>query len=436
MPLGDALQELTLLAVVVGCSLLVGNLFRRIGQPTVLGPITVGLAVGAALAACPEPVRDTVISAQSRAVLDAAGTAGLLLLMFSVGTELRGFGRSGDVPIRWRFLPAVLIPLAIGALAAWPFADRLGPDGAAVGWLFVGIAMSVTAVPVLVSIVRDLGIARRPASRAALRIAIGGDGLAWMLVTVLVVAGTDLRVISIPALVVGVALLVGVTVVAPRVVGRVQRCRRAGAPLLIMVGGALAGAAATQLLGLHPAIGAAVAGFCLPPGFADAPSRRGFGAIVRVLLPAFFVSIAISVPLQALGAQASWAGLACLAVLAVGALTSKLAAGFVFGAMHRWPWRSSAELGVLLNCRGVTEIAIASVGFQAGLITPFAFAALCVLAVVTTVSTAPLYRALAGGDPAGAAPGDRSRTTSVTGRAQQIGASPGTAGSAMGPSGR
>lgn len=401
MPLGDALQGLTILVLVVVGSLIIGNLFARIGQPTVLGPISVGLAVGTAVAACPESIRSVLVPGTSRYLLDAVGTAGLLLLMFSVGTELRGFGKTGDPAMGWRLVPCVLVPIAICALATWPFVDRLAKDGShkVYGWLFVGIALGVTAVPVLVTIVRDLGIGSSPVARAALRIAIGTDGFAWILVTGLIIVTTNLAAVSIPALLAGVALLVGVTVVVPRIVRRVGAAEQSGALVLMMVLAALTGAASTQLLGFHPAIGAVVAGFFfpVPAGLADA-SHRTLGSVVNVLLPAFFVTTAMSVPLQALREQVSWGGLSCAAVLAMAAFVSKMAAGFIFGTTRQWPWRGSAQLGVLLNCRGVTEIAIASLGIQVGLIGPFTFATLCALAIVTTAVTAPLYRALADED--------------------------------------
>jgi Kef-type K+ transport system membrane component KefB len=62
--------------------------------------------------------------------------------------------------------------------------------------------------------------------------------------------------------------------------------------------------------------------------------------------------------------------------------------------MQRWPLTTSAQLGIALNCRGITELAIASVGLQAHLIGPYAFAMLGALAIVTTAVTAPLYRAV------------------------------------------
>jgi Kef-type K+ transport system membrane component KefB len=397
MPLGNVLQGLTLLAMVVLGSLIAGNLFRRIGQPRVLGPITLGIAVGTAIAACPEAVRATLVPLTSRYLLEAAGTAGLLLLMFLVGTELRGIRRSDDAAFGWRLVPCVVLPIVVCAFAAWPFAHILGKPGdtAHYGWLFVGVALGVTAVPVLVTIIADLGIGSFPEASAALRIAVITDGIAWILVTTMVIATTNLSAVSIPALAVGAVLLLAVTVVVPRIVRRTELLRQGGLLVVVLAGSALAGAEATQFLGFHPAIGAVIAGFFFPTGVADAVPRRAFTAVVDVLLPAFFVSSAMSVPLQALRDQISWGVLGCLAALAVAAVASKVSVGIMFGSLHRWRWRSSARLGVLLNCRGVTEIAIASVGFQAGLVSAFGFAALCALAIITTAATAPLYRLLA-----------------------------------------
>jgi len=232
-----------------------------------------------------------------------------------------------------------------------------------------------------------------PVARTSLRIAIVTDGLAWILVTAMVII-THSTAISIPFFVIGLALLVVVTLVLPRIVVRRPSLEHGGPLVIIMVVAALTGAAATQLLGFHPAIGAVIAGFCFPAALADVSSQRTFATVIDVLLPAFFVNAAMSVPLQALADQASWGGLLSVAVLTVAAFGSKLASGFSYGLLHRWPRRSSAGLGVLLNCRGVTEIAIASVGYQAGLISPFAYAMLCGLALVTTAVTAPLFRAL------------------------------------------
>src|ERR1700684_3242300 len=397
MPLGNVLQALIMLAVVLVSSVLVGNLFRRIRQPAVVGVIAFGLLIGTILAVLPHSMKSVVLSATSKSLIDDVGQAGLLLLLFLVGVELRSYSKQQTErsPL-WHLLPCVLIPVVVCAAAAFPFAHRLvGPDHNPLHvWLFVGVALSVTAVPVLVLIIKDLGVVA-PIPGVALRIAVATDAAAWALVTVLILVTTDLSKISVPALCVGAGLLFTVIFVLPRIVQRLFRGSHQGAPFVVaMFAYVLVGAAATQVFGLHPALGAVLAGLFFPAGVANEASQRALGAVADMLIPAFFVSSALSVPLQVLSDLCRWTGLACLLTLTIAASLSKFAVGLVAGKMQRWPGSASAGLGVLLNCRGVTELAIASVGLQAHLIGPYAFAMLCALAILTTAVTAPLYTAI------------------------------------------
>src|SRR3984885_13216417 len=387
MPLGNVLQALIVLAVVLVGSVFVGNLFRRIRQPAVVGVIFFGLLLGTILAISPHSVNSALLSPTSKSLIEAVGQAGLLLLLFLVGIELRSYSKTTTErsPL-WRLLPCVLIPVVVCAAAAFPFANRLvGPDHNPLHvWTFVGIALSVTAVPVLVLIIKDLGVPA-PIPGVALRIAVATDATAWALVTGLILATTDLSTISVTALCVGVALLLVVMFVLPRLVQRWYRPSQNGAPFVVaMLAYALVGGAATQVLGIHPAIGAVIAGLFFPAGLANEASQRALAVVADMLIPAFFVSSALSVPLQVLSDLCRWTGLLCLLTLTIAAFGSKIAVGLVSGRMQRWPLRRSAELGVLLNCRGVTELAIASVGLQSHLIGPYAFAMLCALAIVTT----------------------------------------------------
>ena len=397
MPLGNVLQALIVLAVVLVGSVFIGNLFRRIRQPAVVGVIFFGLLLGTILAISPHSVNSALLSPTSKSLIDAVGQAGLLLLLFLVGVELRSYSKTTTErsPL-WRLLPCVLIPVIVCAAAAFPFAHRLvGPDHNPMHvWMFIGVALSVTAVPVLVLIMKDLAVAA-PIPGVALRIAVATDAAAWALVTVLILVTRDLSTVSVPALCVGAGLLITVMFVLPRIVERLFRDSHQGAPFVVAVFAyVLAGAAATQVFGLHPALGAVLAGLFFPAGLANEASQRALGAVADILIPAFFVASALSVPLQVLAELFRWGSLVCLLVLTMAAFGSKLAVGLVAGRMQRWPLATSAKLGVLLNCRGVTELAIASIGLQAHLIGPYAFAMLCALAIVTTAVTAPLYRAI------------------------------------------
>jgi Kef-type K+ transport system membrane component KefB len=184
--------------------------------------------------------------------------------------------------------------------------------------------------------------------------------------------------------------------VLPRIVQRwSQVSQLSAAPFVVAVFAyVLLGAAATQMFGLHPALGAVVAGLFFPAGLANEASQRAIATVADMLIPAFFVSSALSVPLQVLTDLFRWSGLLCLLTLIIAASGSKIAVGLIAGRMQRWPLATSAQLGVLLNCRGVTELAIASIGLQARLIGPYAFAMLCALAIVTTAATAPMYTAI------------------------------------------
>jgi Kef-type K+ transport system membrane component KefB len=396
MPLGDVLQALIMLAAVLVGSVLVGNLFRRINQPAVVGVIFFGLLMGTALSLSAHSMKSVLLSATSKSLIEAVGQAGLLLLMFLVGIELRTYGKSGEQSLRWQLVPCLAIPIVVCAAATLPFAHRLvGPDHDPLHvWLFVGVALSVTAVPVLVLLIKDLGVPA-PIPGAALRIAVSTDATAWALVTALIVVTTDLSSVSVTALCAGVALLIAVMFVLPRIIQRLFRDSQQGAPFVVaMLAYVLVGGAATQVLGVHPAIGAVIAGLFFPAGLANEGSHRALAAVADILIPAFFVSSALSVPLQTLADLFRGSGLLCLLTLTAAAFGSKIAVGLLAGKMQRWPFTTSAELGVLLNCRGVTELAIASVGLQSRLIGPYAFAMLCALAIVTTAVTAPLYRAI------------------------------------------
>src|ERR1700677_3442503 len=397
MPLGSVLQALIMLAVVLVGSVLVGNLFRRIKQPAVVGVIAFGLLLGTILAVLPHSMKSVLLSATSKSLIDDVGQAGLLLLLFLVGIELRSYSKQqGERSPLWQLLPCVLIPVVVCAAAAFPFAHQLvGPDHNPLHvWLFVGVALSVTAVPVLVLIIKDLGVVA-PIPGVALRIAVATDAAAWALVTVLILVTTDLSKISVPSLCACAGLLFTVIFVLPRIVQRLFRDSHQGAPFVVaMFAYVLVGAAATQVFGLHPALGAVLAGLFFPAGLANEASQRALATVADMLIPAFFVSSALSVPLQVLGDLCRWSGLACLLTLTIAASGSKFAVGLVAGKMQRWPLAASAKLGVLLNCRGVTELAIASIGLQAHLIGPYPFAMLCALAILTTAVTAPLYTAI------------------------------------------
>src|SRR6201986_3921992 len=151
MPPGDSLQALIILAVVLIGSVFFGKLCLRINQPAVVGVIFFGGMMGTILALSPHSIKSVLLSATSKSLIAAVGQAGLLLLMFLAGIELRSYSKSTSTersPL-WQLVPCVAAPIVVCAAAAVPFARQLvGPHGNSLqAWVFVGVALSGTAVP-------------------------------------------------------------------------------------------------------------------------------------------------------------------------------------------------------------------------------------------------------------------------------------------------
>src|SRR6201986_4212807 len=182
MPPGDSLQALIILAVVLIGSVFFGNLFRRIKQPAVAGEIFFGIVMGTILALTPDSIKSVLLSATSKSLIDAVGQAGLLLLMFLVGIELRTYSKSTSTEVSplGQLVPCVVAPIVGCAAAAVPFARQLvDPHGNSLqAWVFVGVALSGTAVPFSVVIIQDLGVPA-PIPAVGLRIAVTADATAW-----------------------------------------------------------------------------------------------------------------------------------------------------------------------------------------------------------------------------------------------------------------
>ncbi len=372
-----------------------GALARLLRQPTVVGTICAGLVLGSILGWLPARGLADSVWPDVRSQLHLLAQLGLLLFMFEVGRELRSSG-SPLAPARFGgvLVLAFAIPLVLGGLAAWPGLDLLtGPQGSGGAALaFVALASAVTAVPVLASILREWQASSGRVAVLALTTATVNDGVVWVGVVILIAvsgdppsAGMTLACLSFLLL-----LLLAVARSGPAL----RRLGARGVVTAIVIVAGLA-AASTELMGLHISIGALLVGVVMPAGLptAERACARLHEVSVAVLLPVFFVEASMNAPVQLLVTLGPSASAAAVTLVLAGAL-GKLASGVVAGQLAHLDRGRSVALGVLLNCRGVTELAIASIGLQQGLISRFGFAALAVLAVVTTAATAPMLALL------------------------------------------
>ncbi|MFJ3212782.1 cation:proton antiporter [Streptomyces flaveolus] len=381
-------------AVVLACQAS-GWAARRLGQPPVIGEMAVGILLGPSLLGVLAPdAQHFLLPPTVLPYTSVLGTLGLLAFLFLIGLELDlGSLRATRRAVASVAAGSILLPLALGACLALAMYPALAPPGVQQlpFVLFTATALSITAFPVLARILTDKGLAATRLGTFALACAAAGDAPAWCLliaVTSLTTAGTPLD--GLTALALAAALTTALAAARPLTKRTLERAARTSDELVtvLLVTGLLLAAYATDRIGIHPAIGAFLAGATMPRGLPalEHSAARLQAVVVPVLLPLFFVDIGLHTDIAVLPTgQWGWAAL----ILAV-AVTGKWVGAAGAARLAGCDWRWSALMGILMNCRGITEIVVLGIGLQLGVITTNLFTIMVVMAVATTAATAPL----------------------------------------------
>jgi len=266
--------------------------------------------------------------------------------------------------------------------------------------LFIGVAMSITAFPVLARILVERGMQRTPIGALVLACAAVDDVLGWsVLALALASLGTQGELTDVPVILLAtVAFAVFMALVAkPLVLDRmVARYHRAGAltpGLLAAILGAIAICAwATQAIGVHFVFGAFALGVVFPRDRGlelRARLNEQLEPVVAVLLlPVFFILPGLGMNVRALG----WEQLGEFAVILAVACSGKFLGAAGMAKLQGFDWRQSGAIGTLMNTRGVMELVVLNVGLTAGVIDLELYTLLVLMAITTTLMTGPLLR--------------------------------------------
>ncbi|MDH6111414.1 Kef-type K+ transport system membrane component KefB [Kitasatospora sp. MAP12-15] len=396
-------------AVVLACQA-GGRAVRLIGQPPVIGEILAGILLGpSALGWIAPGLQHHLLPPAALPVTSALGNLALLAFLFLIGSELdlRSL-RTARRAVIAVSLGSLLLPLALGAALAAAMYPHLAPPGVArlPFTLFVAVALSITAFPVLARVLADRGLETTRLGTFVMACAAVDDALAWCLLTAVVAlatAGTLTSAVATFAL--GAALAAALTLLRPALRALLERAGRTSDDLVLVVlfAGLCLTAYATDRIGIHPAFGAFLFGAVTPRGLpaVERSAARIRAVFLPVLLPLYFVDTGLHTDLSNLPVgQWGW-GAAILAVAVAGKWGGAAGAARLTGSDWRW----AAAVGTLMNCRGLTELVVLGIGRQIGVITEQLFSLLVLMAVVTTVATAPLLGRLTGRDPRMAPPG-------------------------------
>ncbi|MEX2139379.1 MAG: cation:proton antiporter [Pirellulales bacterium] len=387
-PLLELLVALTAILLV---SRVFGALFARLGQPRVLGEIVAGIALGPSVFGAVAPtVAERLISPSVLGPLASIGELGLILFMFLVGLEfdLGLVRRKGHVALLVSHTSICLpflggVVLGLGSYALWyqdvvPFLPFV---------LFMGLAMSVTAFPVLTRILRDRNLHTTSLGALAVACAAADDITAWCLLAALLGYAN-----SEPGA--GLASIAGALLFCATMWGVVrpllQRLSASGAASLgTLLLGLFCSALAAEWVGIHAFFGAFLFGLCVPRDALSAEQLTGKLQDVTgtLLMPAFFVISGMRTEFGTLQEFDGW--LLCGLVVAVAA-AGKLIGTIVPARLAGLDWNESVRLGILMNTRGLMEIVIANIALDCGIIPPQMFTVLVVMALATTFATGPL----------------------------------------------
>jgi Kef-type K+ transport system membrane component KefB len=302
-------------------------------------------------------------------------------------------------------VPVLLGVASVYVFASWYRAAGEPHAGTAAFILFMGVAVSITAVPVLASITGERGIAATVPGATAMTSAALIDALGWLaLAGVLVVASASssaFRPWTPTVLLVGY-ITVTLFIVRPALRLWLRRPHAVLAdkvPVAVVV--AMGSAWVSAALGLHVIFGAFFAGVMMPRPDNDAPDADILRPVLeagRLLLPVFFVVSGLSVNVGALRAQ----DFALFGVVCAIAISGKAGVGFLAAWATGMGKRDSSVVGVLLNTRGLTELIALNVGLQAGIIHPRLYTILVLMALAMTAATGPLLTLIGPHEPGSA----------------------------------
>jgi Kef-type K+ transport system membrane component KefB len=396
--IADVIGDIALVFVV---SSLLGALARKCGQPAVIGQILTGVILGPSLLGrLPGHLTSRLFPSQVLPYLSVLSQVAVVIFMFGVGYEiefgaLRTYGRV--VPLV--ALVALLVPMGLGIASVFVFRPEfagigIAPEGRSFV-LFMGVATSITALPVLASIVRDRSLAGTTAGVIAIAAAGIMDVLAWVVLAAALIGTGHSGPFSLPITVLLLCcfVLVMLIVVRPALAwwtSRRQSVLTSSVPVAFAL--ALASAWVTASLGLHPIFGAFLAGLTMR-GANRAPEAdvvRVMNQTGSLLLPLFFVVTGLSLNIGALSGDA-WL---LLLVVVVIAYAGKLGPGYGASRACGLSPRDSATVAALVNTRGLTELIALNVGLNDGIINPRLFTALVLMALITTFTTGPLLSAI------------------------------------------
>jgi Kef-type K+ transport system membrane component KefB len=394
------------LIVMIGAARFLHSVFRRLGQPGVIGEIVAGLLLGPSLIGHFFPQTSLALFGEHASQpITIISQIGLILLMFQIGMDFE-FGhlevrRNRRATIAVTIL-SISVPLGLGILLGRLSAPILAPGA---DWLryslFLGLGMAITAVPILGRILCQYGMAHTEVGVVAISAAAINDAIGWLMLSV--VSAYAASRFSAAHLAIQLACFPGFLlllwfVLRPLTTHLLRRYPTTNGelnPNLMAVVMCLIFALGicTYSLGIFAIFGGFAGGvlFHRNKAFVEA-WRSQVGRFVLVFfLPVFFTYTGLRANVLGLVTASDWEW---LVILLAASILGKIVPVYCVGRACGFNRNESSILGTLMNTRGLMELIVLNIGFDLGLIPQKVFTMLVIMAVVTTLMAGPLLKRL------------------------------------------
>ncbi|HUY12032.1 MAG TPA: cation:proton antiporter [Terriglobia bacterium] len=388
------------LAVLLGGAKIAGELVQKLNQPAVLGEIIAGILLGPSFLGWLDPKLYSTLFPTDGAfplVLSTVSNIGVVLFLLTAGIEvdLSSIFRQGKSALAVSSF-GVLVPFVVGSAAAEIFPKFMGIEQGAdrtIFALFVGTALSISALPVVAKILMDLNLFRSEVGMLVLSSAMLNDLVGWILFSMVLgmmnegsASLSKIRhTILLTVAFVAVVLTVGRWLIHKVLLLIQAHTSWPGGVLAFIFTLTLASAAFTEYAGIHAVFGAFIAGIAIgDSSHLRKRTREHIHEIVtNVFAPFFFVSIGLQanfVKNFSLGLVVTLFTVACAGkILGIGW-------GGRLGGLDR---RTSWVVGLAMNARGAMEIILGLLAIQSGLIKDRMFVALVFVALLTSLIAGP-----------------------------------------------
>jgi Kef-type K+ transport system membrane component KefB len=375
-----------------------GFLFNKIGQPTVIGEILAGIFLGPSLLGLWFPeYSEFLFPKTSLGNLQLLSQIGLVLFMFVVGMELDLKilkTKAQDAVIISH--ASIIIPYALGMSLAYFIYKEFAPENVEFTSfaLFMGIAMSITAFPVLARIIQERNLTKTKLGTLSITCAAADDITAWCIlaaVIAIVKAGSFASSLFTIAFSVGY-LIVMIKLVQPflKRLGEVYSNKESLSLNVVasIFGILIISSFVTEIIGIHALFGAFLAGAIMPPSinFRRLIIDKLESVALGLLLPLFFVFTGLRTQIGLLNDAHLWG--VCLMIILT-AILGKFGGSMLAARFMGQSWKESLSIGALMNTRGLMELVVLNIGYDLGVLKPEIFTMMVIMAVVTTFMTGP-----------------------------------------------